>query len=548
MAEKFLGWWREDKRYITMIKALLLALLPVLCCVVYCASQGRSIGQVYLPNSVWNDELLYYKQVEGSVGFGYPQGYFGYDESHALKLSFAVWSPVLMFPWAVWGKLFGWNLMSPILCNIFLMMFCCFFYVWLVKPSWKQLGLLALLFCLYTPFVRYMLSGMPEVICFSMLILFYSLALNYLEKEKGWKLALLLGMSAIMTLMRPYFFLFLLLPVYFWVRRDRWKGAIGSVIAMALTMGLYACINHYLCAKYLATSYYTDWVTAFFEQGIGGGFLYTLRKLRSVGKDFCLYIVEAFRSGMAAGAFFAGYIVMLCIFIVEGLRDYFSLRWKHRQKMIAGKVSTDADFENKTQANRLIIEIHIVFSFVAMLIALLLIYKLTEGSKHFLTFMAAGIFVVPLLPTRHYKKTALLGLTFAFFYSYMAVNPYDYQVPFVTAERRESVEKWKEALEGEMRLKEGDTPSFDNVVIWVTGDVTADGAAGTEWQLFYSLPEGFGISCCQQAYVLENFDTLKSGYMATVTGGHIDGMCRDAGYRELYHDSSMILYVIGRQY
>ena len=73
---RFRDWWKQDKRYLTMIKAVLLALLPVLCCLVYCAAQGRSLAEVYLPCSEWNDELFYYKQVEGIVNFGYPQGYF----------------------------------------------------------------------------------------------------------------------------------------------------------------------------------------------------------------------------------------------------------------------------------------------------------------------------------------------------------------------------------------------------------------------------------------------------------------------------------------
>ena len=170
--EKFCDWWKQDKRYRTLVQSVLLGLLPVVCCLVYCAMQGRSIGEVYLPGSEWNDELFYYKQVESIVQFGYPQGYYGFNESHALKLSFAAWSPVLVFPWIIWGLLFGWNLMSPVICNILLMTLACVLFVWLVRPSWKQQGILTLLFCLYTPFVRYMLSVMPEVICFSILIIF----------------------------------------------------------------------------------------------------------------------------------------------------------------------------------------------------------------------------------------------------------------------------------------------------------------------------------------------------------------------------------------
>ena len=66
-----------------------MALLPLLCALAACALEGRSLLEVYLPASEWNDELFYYKQVEGILAHGYPYGYFGFNESHALQLSFA---------------------------------------------------------------------------------------------------------------------------------------------------------------------------------------------------------------------------------------------------------------------------------------------------------------------------------------------------------------------------------------------------------------------------------------------------------------------------
>ena len=132
---KFLEWWKEDKRYILLLKALLMALLPVMCCVVTTVAEGASIGAVYLPSSEWNDELFYYKQVESIVEFGYPQGYYGFNESHGLKLSFAAWSPVLVLPWIVWGLLFGWNMLSPVICNILLMTVAMLLFVWFVNNN-----------------------------------------------------------------------------------------------------------------------------------------------------------------------------------------------------------------------------------------------------------------------------------------------------------------------------------------------------------------------------------------------------------------------------
>lgn len=517
--DRFKNWWKEDKRYLTLIKAGAMALLPVLCCLISCAVQGKSIGEVYLPASEWNDELFYFKQVEGIVNYGYPQGYFGFNESHALKLSFAAWSPVLVWPWILWGLLFGWNLMSPIICNILLLTLAMFLFVWLVKPTWKQLGILAFLFCLYTPFVRYMLSGMPEIICFSMLIVFYGLAISYLEREKTSKLVWLFVLSGVMVLMRPYMILFLLLPMFLWVRKSKWKGLAGSAVVLAVVLGCYALIKHYLGAEYFAPLFFTDWITTFIDEGIGAGIHNFFGTLYYMGKAFLDHTVQGFRSGLASGAFFAGYLVMLGILLWQSFAD-----WR------------------KGLQTRLIVEAHLALSFVGMLFALLLMYKLTEGSKHLLTFMAAGIFVIALMRTRTFKKAILMGTTFAYFYTYMAVDPYDYQVPFAEAERTAQVEAWADTFEANLELVENDVPNFDNVVIWVFNDTIPKGTVNTKWQMLYSLPEGFGISCCMSDYVIANFDTLQSRYIATVGGGEIDRMCTDAGYEEIGRDEDLVLY------
>lgn len=550
-----------------MVKAVLLALLPVLCCAVRCAMDGRSIGDVYLPAGEWNDELFYYKQVEGIINYGYPLGYYGFNESHALKLSFAAWSPVLVFPWIIWGLLFGWNLMSPVFCNIALLTGACFLFVWLVKPTWKQMGILSLLFCLYTPFSRFMLSCMPEIICFSMVILFYGLAINYLSRERGWKLAVLFGMAGVMTLMRPYLLLFLLLPGWLWIRRAGWKGAVGSAAVTAAVMAAYVWIKHYLGADYFAPLFFTDWVDAFFERGIFGGIRYTLGKLYYMGQELLWQLRSGIQTGLASGAYFAGYIVMLLVLAVQCAADGRRLRklsdrfsaaegtaesagkdtdeTEEKREGRAGKgQSQETEAERAGIRRRLTIQLHLLFSFLAMFFALLLMYKLTEGSKHLLTFMAVGIFVVALMETRYFRKAVLVGAVFAYLYMYMALDPYDYQVPFRQETLEARMEDWEEIFAGNMKLeRESGTPNFDNVIVWVFNDRLSDGSYRTvAWQFLYGIPKGFGISCCMPDYVLENLERMESRYLATLAGGSIDDKCRDAGYREIGRDGEMVVY------
>lgn len=520
-----------------------MAALPLLCCLVSCAMQGKAIGDVYLPASEWNDELFYFKQVESMVQFGYPKGYFGFNESHALKLSYAAWSPVLVFPWIIWGVLFGWNMMSPIICNIFLMTMATFLFVWLVKPTWKQLGILTLLFCLYTPFVRYMLSGMPEVICFSMLIVFYGIAVSFLQKETATKIVWMFVISGLLTLMRPYMLLFMLLPMFFWVRRKKWAGFVGSVAVIGVTCVIYAMIKHYFGAEYFAPLFFTDWITAFFDLGFVGGVHNFFSTLYWKGRDFLNHTIEGYRSGLASGAFFGGYLTVMAVLLCQSVADWRKLR-RQNKHMPGNKNGVEAktDDADKGLLNQFIVEFHLAFSFVGMLFALLLMYKLTEGSKHLLTFIAAGVFVISLLKTKFYKKAVLVGAMFAYLYSYMAIEPYDYQIPFVTEEREQQVEEWRELFAEELIVTEENIPNYDNVVIWVFSDKTKAGSINNKWQLLYGLPDGFGISCCYSDYILDNFETLQSRYIATVSTGEIDILCQQYGFREVGRDRDMVVY------
>ena len=552
--ERFVDWWKQDKRYMTLLKAVLMALLPLLCCLVRTAAEGRSIGQVYLPSSEWNDELFYFKQVEGIVNYGFPRGYFGFNESHALQLSFAAWSPVLVFPWILWGLLFGWNLLSPVICNIVLLTITMFVFVWLVKPTWKQLGILTVLFSLYSLFVRYMLSGMPEVICFSLLILFYGLAMSYLKRESRGKLIAMFVISVLLTLMRPYMLLFLALACYFWICRNKKAGWIGSILIVAATGITYALIKHYLGADYFTPLFYTDWITTFFTDGIGAGFRNLFGTLYWKGLEFYRHCIEGERNGLASGAFFDGYLLVLLILLVQSFLDIRTLRRAKRVERIAmepedkkvrealfGPYTLTEDRKRELH-NQLVIEVHFALSLIAMLFAHLLMYKMVEGSKHFLTFIAAGIFIVSMLETRYYKKAVLLGAAFLYLYSFKAVEPYDYQIPYVTEERQAQVEYWREIFSEKLAMDTEQVPNYENVVIWTFGDETPEGHQNLKWQLLYSAPKGFGISCCEREYITEHLTELQSRYLATVSGGAIDEMCRTAGYEELGRDADMVLY------
>ena len=143
---------------------------------------------------------------------------------------------------------------------------------------------------------------------------------------------------------------------------------------------------------------------------------------------------------------------------------------------------------------------------------------------------------------------------FAYFYIFMALDPYDYQVPFAEDARVAQVEYWQEIYDENLQMTDEDVPNYENAIIWVFSDTVnvtedgkadADGAAktiNTKWQLFYGLPEGFGISCCMPDYVLEHLDELQCRYLGTVAGGEIDERCAETGWTEIARDEDLVVY------
>lgn len=555
-------WWRRERG--TCLRAAVLACLPVIACLVCCAARGQGIGQVYLPSSERNDELIYYKQVEAILEYGYPRGYFGFNESHALRLSFAAWSPALMLPWVLWGLLFGWNLLSPVLCNLFLLTGAMLLYGLLAKPDWKQTGIISLLFFLYMPFSWYMLCGMPEIGCMSLAIVFYGAAAGWLRRRRGGLLAVMFALAGLLTLMRPYFLLFLLLPAYFWIFRDaagesrgmadsggtggkgrapgrggkpgegrvRWGAVLGTAAVFAAVLGAYAWIGHFLAAAYFRPLYRMDWLTAFFQKGLGGGLKNLFGSLYYSGREFVSYMKQGMVSGLPAGGIFCCYVVMLLILFWQSVKDVVALR------------RLEAGGERRRElGGQLALEGHLAFSFLAMLFAtLLLMSNFHDGCKHLLTFLAAGIFPIARMRTVYWKKAILTGVAFAFVFSYHGAAFEAYQPTFYQEAVALGLEGFGADVERELALAGDAGPSYDNTVIWVLSDELPEGPRYTGWQYLYALPPGFGINCCTAEYVTENFRSLRSRYLCVVPGGPVEEACRLMEYEEITGNEHAVLY------
>lgn len=502
-----------------MISGVVLGILPLILCVIYCAVYGKNLWDIYLPNSYWNDELLYFKQVEGILKGGVPGGYFGYDESRAAVLSFAVWSPVLMMPWVIWGKVFGWNFFSPVLCNLICMMAGMAAFGYLARPARKQLAAIAALFGAFTPFTRFIMSCTPEAFCCA-LILWYMGCLFAYEREgtKGylWQMHFIAG---ILTLMRPYFLLFLLYPAAVVKKHGKMKCmAMGG--SSLLFLAGYVLTKRFLSTDYLFNALEISFLEAFREQGLVAGLQEFWQQSVGGARDLKNFLRAALQYGNCAGSMYAVYgmtgVMLLAVVIVE---------WKNRKR-----------------GNYCRLALLTAAAYVAMMAAIFYIYALNEGSRHLMSFLLAGFLVLGMYSARIADKAVqimLCGVICLFFLIKPGV-PYDRLPPFREEKLAEDIEAMREVLSEKMECTSG--IGWENTVIWLAYDIVGEEIVTEQWQQLYALPEGFGINYCSQPYVLEYIDVLQPRYIAAVPGGQIEELLLERGAVLLAENEQIAVY------
>ena len=487
-------FFEKNKR---IIIALILGCLPLLYAILRPFFDGHSLNSVWIGASEWNDELFYFKQVDAMVKYGIPQGYFGFNESHGLYLTFAAWSPVLLMPWALFGKIFGFSMITPVVVNIIMLSVAMFLFGFYAKLDYVKTAMAAVLFFLFVPFSRYLLSGMPEIIVISLLLIVTALMVGYdedgVDRGKYGKIIAMFILLFLLTLMRPYLIMFMIVPVFYLVRKTKHGYWISPIVVVA-TLFVYLIINKAFGAPYFTPLYRTDWLKAFINQGFAGGVLETLRTLKQYGYNVTLNMIDGVVNGLCPGAYFVTHCMFIGIFFIDFI-----------MKLV------------KKEKGRFI-SFTMLFTNLGMFFAILLMYKLFEGSKHLLTFIAVDIFVMVAVVNLRKVFSAVLAVSFIWLYMIRALSDYDYAVPYRDETHEEIAELSKE-IAPDMILT-GDV-SWDNTValVFYDTDKYSGEAVMTAWQQLYAIPAGYGISFCTDEYLLENMSDLKCKYLVSPADG-----------------------------
>lgn len=512
----------------TLAGAVALALLPVFYAVIRCLMDGKGIGDLYLPASTWNDELFYYKLTENVVNYGYPQGYFGFNESHGLCLSFAAWSPLLLLSWVIWGLIFGWNLLSPILCNMAFLAIALFLFGMWTRPTWKQILAIACLYGAFTPLTRFTLSCIPEAELFALLILFLGLAISCEQKYDRKKVVGMFVLVMLMTWMRPYLILLFLTPYVLW-KKQRTRHIVECVTLLAggLTVAVYWAVNHFFSAPYLTDLFYTDWIKTYFTEGLLAGIKYTLWKLAdSLRTVFRLIGDNLFSQGQQDSAAGCYYLIFLMLFLIVLLKVVIGLKRSRKQET----------------GGSILPEVQMLLCMAGFFVADLLMYRIQEGGRHTLVYIVGCLFLIPFWREKErYPISGILCILFLVILVGRADVPYEFALPYRTEEHAADLARLETQLEKEMRLT-ADAPNYDNTVIWTVWD-SVDGQTRTvDFGAYYAVPTGFGINLCDGGYMDANLEHLQSRYIGTIPGGAFEKRCMETGGKRIGACDRLVVY------
>lgn len=495
---------KNNNNRIEVITVLLCALIPLIVVSFFSLIAKVPFGDVCIPNSNWNDELMYFKQVEGIVENGEIGGAFGYNESVARYGNFAVWSPVLLVMWMLFGKVIGWNFISPLIINLLLLSLGYCVFAILCKPNIKQIVSLAVLSLFYIPLSRFTLSCLPEATCYSLAMIFVSLCI-YFKNKDVYTIGGLVVLSMILELlilMRPFYLVFVV-PVFVQCSRvfSKRKSIIVSVLILGAAISSYYVLINSFTATYFIPVINFSWLKLLLTSPVVG--------IKSVINEFidagsfcareCISIGQFNFS--IQGAWSLTFLFIICIELISLIRN------RKKEKLLS---------------------LYRVCALLCIFAAAVLFFNLSDGSKHFSEFIFIGIILLSY--EGNYKKiTAVVAVVVVLFLMPCMLKKDGFY----------SLPSKNDTIENEVnnigKSFDQDFETWDKTVIWVFSDENKE---ETKWNYLYGIPDGYGINLCLHDYVCENIDNLKSKYIYCAKGDSIcELLCQES---ELIYSNSEI--------
>lgn len=464
---------------------------------------GVPFGQIYVPASTWSDEAVYTKLLEAVVNFGTPQGYFGYNESHAEIGRYGAWGPVGTWIYAIPGFfLRGEN--TVLLCNLFFVLVGWLAFAYEAHLSIIQQMLLGIVLALLNVQIRYVFSAMQEPFYYASMLAVVGIGLCVRKKGRKGTWAALCVLCFITALARPYNIALWIYPIA--LAWPNWKRCLASFGGMFVSLIGTLALMDKMYAPYLLTTVDLGLLDMLIRLDVSAIGQYIAEK-STEAVDRIAQDIEGVLSGNGGGQ----YLIFLLLLMVTAICFIWDLCHKR------GCFWKGCAF---------------VFSLIVFL-ALLMMYP-TQVVRHTL------VLDMVLLATLAYESMhavvgIVIGIGVLTATGMVMLAPSDtFSMPVYNENIAQEIILLQEALQKSEANNKSCDP-WDHTLAYSLEGKTHTG-------MLYALPEGMGIQFNTEDYLSDTANQIHSRYIMTISGGTVEQRLIDEGWVALYKGEECLVY------
>ena len=498
-----------NKRVIRYILWLFILISPLIAGFIISGVTGTDISDYDAWNTIWNDEVGYYRTTQLIRAFGKPQGIAGYNEVASKYPAYGPYSFFTYLPFVLTSFLTGTETHNFVVVgNLLIILVANIYVICLLKPDIKRSIFIAILFSTAFVMQRYTWSGMCEAvyICETIIIVSSSVWLYDNSDKISSKYKVILVFACMVCfwagLRRPYMlaFLLILLPAVF---RKGGRNIIMSGLILAGTIGvclLYFYLNSNYCAPYFYNTTHTTEYLYWISTGkIGEIFKDIAEKnndARIVLGWYCTYEGKYFIRAVVIECIINS-LILLCIFL------------------------TDDSGINRRLALIYVAVIIIVYE------AVVLLYTVEQIHRILLAVTVGGGLIIALkADTRAFITRIIIIIVLLVFQ--LQIDPDYLKFP------QENDEDYSRIEEEYTCLSENCTDPWDNTILVLPGN--------SNLSYLYGLPSHITVNWCTSDYLSDATEKnlLKSKYIFLSSSNELKKTCDK--YDLLLSEEKFLIY------
>ena len=523
----------ETKKSRPFLLWLLIILAPIIAGWLIGLLSGTSPMKLDAWNTTWNDEVGYYRVVRILRYYGVPRGMTGFNEITSGNVPYGPYNVFTYIPYYLISLVTGCDSHNYIyFCNIIMAVLANIVFVALVRPGRMQSLLTALFFLTQRIAARYTWSGMAEASYHFYIVVFMGLVIWYLKSPDASRLSKDLALLAMVLLtfafgvMRPYFAVMFLIPLYLVVFRNNKIGEFSRFISTLLILAA-------MFGTVVLMYYFMGFIAEYFEvapalklaqiirSGQAGQIFQSLLQVNKESVRSAIDMIKEYR--WAGGIAFLFYFEWAILFV-----EYIAALVKRKKDGSAAVMFL------------------LLVSGIMIYEATILLYKSYQLHRMLLAItIAYSLFLIAFGTILPWVNAAAVIACVCF---YIVMKPAAFALPQINADSitDEQLQEYKETLIKNLPMQQVPAigmfdapdsldPYWENTVAKITEDNNV--------QLSFVLPDYLSLNFCSEKYMSQCIknDGFSSRYILVKTDSDLNEMCRTR-YKNIWEGIGHSIY------